>query len=148
MQTGRMWLLGFLLLAVLLMATACTLQEPAEQTGEIEPPRVVGGDAERGAEAIRTYGCDSCHTIPGIATANALVGPPLDSWADRRYIAGKFPNEPEILVQWIRFPQAFEPGTAMPNLGIPEQDARDIAAYLFTLRREQPWIAWGEWWGW
>ncbi|HXF61564.1 MAG TPA: hypothetical protein VNK95_08100, partial [Caldilineaceae bacterium] len=73
MQTGRMWLLGFLLLAVLLMATACTLQEPAEQTGEIEPPRVVGGDAERGAEAIRTYGCDSCHTIPGIATANALV---------------------------------------------------------------------------
>jgi cytochrome c2 len=94
-----------------------------------------GGDARRGAEAIRAYGCDACHTIPGIVTANALVGPPLDGWADRRYIAGKLPNEPELLVQWIRYPQAIEPGTAMPNLGVTEQDARDISAYLFTLRR-------------
>lgn len=97
---------------------------------------LAGGDPRRGAAAIRAYGCDACHTIPGIVTANALVGPPLDKWGDRQYIAGKLPNEPELLIQWIRFPQAIEPGTAMPNMGVTEQDARDIAAYLFTLRRD------------
>jgi cytochrome c2 len=95
-----------------------------------------GGDPSRGAVALRAYGCDSCHTIPGIVTANALVGPPLDAWADRRYIAGKLPNEPEYLIEWIRFPQAIEPGTIMPNLGVTEQDARDMGAYLYTLRRD------------
>ncbi len=62
-----------------------------------------------------------------------MVGPPLDDWSERRFIAGSFPNEPEMLVQWIRFPQAIEPGNAMPNMGVTEQDARDISAYLYTL---------------
>jgi cytochrome c1 len=95
-----------------------------------------GGDSVRGAIALRAYGCDACHTIPGIITANALVGPPLDAWAERQYIAGKLPNEPEYLIEWIRFPQAIEPGTVMPNLGVTEQDARDMGAYLYTLRRD------------
>ena len=30
--------------------------------------------------------------------------------------------------------QAIEPGTAMPNLGVSEGQARSIAAYLYTLR--------------
>jgi hypothetical protein len=28
-------------------------------------------------------------------------------------------------------PDSVEPGTVMPTLGIPEQEARDIAAYLY-----------------
>jgi cytochrome c1 len=72
--------------------------------------------------------------IPGINGAHGQVGPPLDDWSERVYIAGQVPNTTDFLIRWIEVPQAIEPGTAMPNLRVPEGDARDIAAYLYTLR--------------
>ncbi|HEX7088495.1 MAG TPA: c-type cytochrome [Longimicrobiales bacterium] len=98
-------------------------------------PVVPGGDAERGAALLAAYGCGACHAIPGVRGADALVGPPLTGWAERRYIAGSLVNTPENLMRWIMTPQAIEPGTAMPDLGVGEAAARDMAAYLFTLRR-------------
>ena len=95
---------------------------------------VPGGDADRGKTAIAMYGCGSCHTIPGIRTAKGTVGPPLFFWSKRTYIAGQVPNKPDFLIRWIEAPQTIEPGTAMPNLGVSEGTARDIAAYLYTLR--------------
>jgi cytochrome c1 len=104
--------------------------------GDVGTPAtsVPGGDPARGREAIGRYGCGSCHTIPGVTGANALVGPPLTSWAERAYIAGELPNDPGNLVHWIEDPQAVEPGTAMPFLGVSESDARDIASYLYTIK--------------
>src|SRR5947209_2821547 len=93
-----------------------------------------GGDPARGAEAIRKYGCDSCHTIPGIAGAFAHVGPPLTEIGVRSYLAGQLPNTPENMEKWIRDPRGIEPHTAMPDTGVTATDARDIAAYLYTLR--------------
>jgi cytochrome c len=95
---------------------------------------VPGGHASSGKKAIVAYGCGSCHTIPGIPQARGLVGPALAQFALRTYIAGEVPNTPDQLIQWIKTPQAIEPGTAMPNLGVTEAQARDIAAYLYTLR--------------
>jgi cytochrome c1 len=80
------------------------------------------------------YGCASCHTIPGIAGADALVGPPLDRIASRTYVAGVLVNTPENLVRWIQDPPGVDPLTAMPNLRVNEADARDIATFLSTLR--------------
>ncbi len=97
-------------------------------------PLVAGGDAERGRERIVAYGCGSCHTIPGIRTAHGMAGPPLAQFARRSYIAGEVPNSASHLVRWISSPQSIEPGTAMPDLGVTAADARDIAAYLYTLR--------------
>jgi cytochrome c2 len=94
---------------------------------------VPGGDAERGRQTLGDYGCHACHTIPGVPEADAMVGPPLTDWAQRRYIAGLLPNTPENLVKWLRYPQDVEPGTVMPNMDVTEQDARDMAAYLYTL---------------
>ncbi|CAN5882665.1 hypothetical protein BH11GEM1_BH11GEM1_22840 [soil metagenome] len=96
--------------------------------------RVEGGDARRGQQQIVAYGCGSCHTIPGITGANGMVGPPLTSWSQRRIIAGKVTNTPDNLVYWITVPQSIEPGVAMPNLGVSDGQARDIAAYLYTLK--------------
>ena len=62
------------------------------------------------------------------------AGPPLTRIGDRTYIAGMLRNTPANLVRWIREPQAVIPGNAMPNMGVSEADARDIAAYLYTLR--------------
>ncbi len=101
-----------------------------------EPSQVLvpGGDASRGKAAIASYGCGACHEIPGLAQARGVVGPPLLHFARRVYIAGEVSNTVPSLVQWIRAPQSIEPGTAMPDLGVSEQEARDIAAYLYTLR--------------
>ena len=62
------------------------------------------------------------------------VGPPLTAMATRKYIAGSLPNTPANMVRWLTSPQAVRPATAMPDLGITAQDARDIAAYLAELR--------------
>jgi cytochrome c len=95
---------------------------------------VAGGDAARGRQAITAYGCGACHVVPGVRAASGMVGPPLTAFAGRAYIAGEAPNTASALVQWIMNPQSIEPGTAMPALGVSEAHARDIAAYLYTLR--------------
>jgi cytochrome c1 len=95
---------------------------------------IEGGNPDRGKDAIDMYGCGSCHTIPGIRDATGTVGPPLTMWSRRTYIAGEAPNTPDYLIRWIEVPQAIEPGTAMPNLGVTEGRARDIAAYLYTIK--------------
>jgi len=93
-----------------------------------------GGNASRGEQVIATYKCGSCHTIPGIHNANGVFGPPLNEIARRSILAGEFPNEPEILKQWLKSPTTMKPATAMPDLGLTETQARDAAAYLETLR--------------
>lgn len=93
-----------------------------------------GGDVRRGAEVISQFRCGACHIIPGIENANGLVGPPLTMFGRRTFVGGEVPNTPENLVRWILSPQSIEAGTAMPQLGLTEQQARDAAAYLYTLR--------------
>ncbi len=94
---------------------------------------MVGNPAE-GKALIQRYGCGSCHEIPGIRTARGMVGPPLFYYSRRTMIAGELPNSPENLMAWIKNPVAIEPGTAMPDLGVTDSQARDMAAYLYTLR--------------
>jgi cytochrome c2 len=98
------------------------------------PAAVAGGDATRGKQALAAMGCGACHTIDGVASAHGQVGPPLDGIARRSIIAGELPNTPENMMRWIENPQAVEPTTAMPNLGVTPQSARDMTAYLYTLR--------------
>ncbi|HEX6003152.1 MAG TPA: c-type cytochrome [Burkholderiales bacterium] len=91
-------------------------------------------NAARGRVAIQQYACVSCHRIPGVTGPEARVGPPLAGIASRKFIGGVLPNTTENLVRWIRAPQRYSGRlTAMPDLGVTERDARDIAAYLETL---------------
>jgi cytochrome c1 len=95
---------------------------------------VPGGSPDAGKEAILRHGCGSCHTIPGVKGADALVGPPLMKFGKRSYIAGELANTPENLMRWVQDPKGVEPGTDMPNLGVTADEARNIAAYLENLR--------------
>ena len=92
------------------------------------------GDPERGRLLLHQYGCHACHRIPKVLDAIGTAGPPLDDIGARVYLAGTLPNSPQSMAAWIRSPQAFKPGTAMPNLNVTEQDARDMVAYLDRLR--------------
>ncbi len=108
---------------------ACVDHRDAQWAAEM-----TGGSVPRGREAIRSYGCISCHSIPGVTGAHARVGPPLDGIASRSYIAGVLSNTPDHLIEWLRNPPGIDPKTAMPNMKVTERDARDIAAYLYTLK--------------
>jgi cytochrome c len=124
---GAMRHAGRLALAGMLFLLGCS--------GDKDPVRPVpGGDAAQGKRLIANYGCGACHVIPGLRGADGMVGPPLDHFARRAYIAGEVPNSVDFLLRWLEVPQAIEPGTDMPNLGVTEAQARNIAAYLYTLR--------------
>ena len=93
-----------------------------------------GGDPIRGKEAIERYGCNACHIIPGIKGTKGMVGPSLDHIASHSLIAGKFPNNPQTMIDWLQNPPKYDPQSAMPNLGVTPAESRDIAAYLYTLK--------------
>lgn len=92
------------------------------------------GNAQHGAQLIEQEGCGACHEIPGISGANGHVGPPLTDIGERTIIAGVLPNTPDNMLTWLKNPQAVVPGTAMPNMELNDDEAKDIAAYLYTLR--------------
>jgi cytochrome c oxidase assembly factor CtaG/cytochrome c2 len=100
-----------------------------------EAETLTGGSVERGRSAIGRYGCAACHTIPGIADARATVGPPLTNIAVRGYLGGHLTNTPANMITWIQHPQQVDPKNVMPEMGVTDQDARDITAYLYTLRQ-------------
>jgi cytochrome c2 len=112
--------------AILLAATGCS-DAPARMT-------VAGGDAARGREVVVTLECGACHLVPGIRSARGRVGPTLERFAQRPYLAGKWPNDPEHLIRWLRDPPAMAPHTAMPALVHDDAAARDVAAFLYTLQ--------------
>jgi len=101
--------------------------------GERPVVPILGASVERGKEAIHRHGCVACHTIPGIAGPASNVGPPLDHIAKRAYIAGVLPNMPSEMIRWLIDPPQVAPRTAMPAMQLTGEEARDIAAYLYTL---------------
>jgi cytochrome c len=115
-------------LAAVLALSACR-EEPVSR-----PPAAIAGDVRAGFAAMEAYGCGGCHVYPGAGRdGDAWVGPPLDHWARRSFIAGYLPNNQPNLIAWILDPDSIRPGTAMPDLGVTETDARDMAAYLLSL---------------
>ena len=129
MTTGA-WLLliPFAVLLIFLFRAA---------TMQVSPfPTIVvpSGDPLQAPQAIASYGCGSCHTVLGIIGADGKAGPSLNGLGDQMYIAGKIVNTPENLIYFIRFPQEVSPGIGMPDTGITDAAARDIAAYLYTLK--------------
>lgn len=113
-------------LVVCLVSGACAPHDEAVESR-------IGGDVERGRVALRQHACGTCHVIPGVTGADALVGPPLNGIGTRRYIAGILPNTPANMMQWIQDPQGVSPLSAMPGLGVSDRDALDMIAYLYTL---------------
>jgi cytochrome c len=121
---------------VVLLVAACA----GEVNGVPEPRPVPQSSVAAGRRLMASYGCGACHTIPGVPGADARAAPPLDRFYQRSYIAGHLMNTSANLVQWIQDPQAVEPGTAMPNLGVTADEAEAMAAYLY----HKPTLA--DWW--
>lgn len=123
------WRAGLIVAVAVLTISGCT----GGQTVKGYRART-GGNAQRGKQIIAEYRCGACHTIPGIRNANGVFGPPLNFFSRRSYIGGNVANTPANLIKWIKSPPSLKPKTAMPALGLSEQQARDAAAYLDTLK--------------
>jgi len=50
------------------------------------------------------------------------------------YLAGRLTNVPDNMIRWIRHPHEVDPQTAMPEMNVTEQDARDLTEFLYTRR--------------
>lgn len=128
-----LWLLGIAVTAIA-MVVGYAFYAQREQSRIAERAALLThGDPEAGNAALVRYGCGGCHDIPNVVGAHGLAAPPLTNFGARAYIAGELRNTPDSLVQWIMHPHAVEPKTAMPEMGVTERDARDMAAYLYTL---------------
>jgi len=99
--------------------------------GVPEPRSASERSIAAGRRLMASYGCGACHSIPGVPGADAMAAPPLNCFYERIYIAGRLSNTGENLTKWIQNPQLIDPGTAMPNLGVSQEEADDIAAYLY-----------------
>lgn len=124
--------LGLLIAAAALTALISGCDNLSDRRVKEAAALTDGGNARVGREEIRKYGCNSCHEISGVPGARGLIGPPLTNIGQRYYIAGELANTPNNLMSWIQHPHQIEPHTLMPEMGVSEQDSRDIAAYLYA----------------
>ena len=90
--------------------------------------------AEDGRRTLAAAGCSGCHDIPGLAPRGGNVGPSLEGFGERVYIAGILPNTRENLIRWITQAQDVHPGDAMPSTPLAPAQADAVAAYLQKLR--------------
>lgn len=126
-----------ILVTLLLGATAATstvMQRAREQEALARARDLTGGDPQRGKALARQLGCVACHVMPGVRGPQSRVGPPLKDFAKGKFVGGAADNTPENVIRFIRDPRAIAPKSAMPNVGVREAEARDLAAYLYALR--------------
>lgn len=113
-----------------------------ESTAKIEKPSYAGGSAEKGRALVEAKGCTTCHALD--------VDPPLaGAAADKKYERGalalapdlRFARErldPETIIAWVKSPRALKSDTLMPEFGLTEVEARDIATFLVTAKLTEP----------
>ena len=110
-----------------------TLLTAACGQGHAPARTIAGADAERGLAVIRREGCAACHVVPGVDWPEGKTGPSLNGFGSSPLIAGRLPNRPDVLAAWLIDPPSLAPGTAMPPSPLTEAEARDVAAFLYTL---------------
>ncbi|MDB5369032.1 MAG: putative cytochrome c class protein [Roseomonas sp.] len=128
----RAWILGFVVMAVAVSTGGAGWWLLQVREAKNIARALTGGEPDRAPALITRYGCGGCHTIPGIPGADGRVAAPLNGLLERVYVGGVARNTAANLTGWIVNPRAFSPRSAMPATGITEDEARDVAAYLYT----------------
>jgi cytochrome c1 len=96
-------------------------------------PTLGDADVANGRRLVTAKGCVACHTFPDVTWPRGRLGPSLEAFGRQGLIAGRLPNQPGVLMQFVRNAPALVPGTAMPATTMSDQEARDVTAYLLTL---------------
>lgn len=118
---------AYIVLPLLAVMAAC--KAPPE-----DRHAVAGADPESGRKLAHERGCGSCHHIPGV-WPQGTIGPPLTTFAGQALIAGRLPNRADVLAAFVRDAPSLIPDSTMPAMPLSEGEARDVAAFLYTLKR-------------
>lgn len=76
-----------------------------------------------GASLFKTSGCLGCHKVDSVE-APEKAGPALDRLAEK--------IRPEWLSSWIKNPKSHSLSSRMPNLGLSEKEAQEVATFLMS----------------
>lgn len=115
--------------ALCLIALLAACDGPPDRT-----PMLADADVKRGRQLVTDKGCVACHAFPDVKWPRGSLGPSLENFGKQGLIAGRLPNQPGVLMQFVRNAPAQIPGTAMPAVPMTDQEARDVSAYLLQLR--------------
>lgn len=100
-----------------------------QRASPVEPT----GDAAEGKAIFARSACVGCHTIRGVSAG--VLGPDLTHFGSRgRLGAGMWPNSVDNVAAWVKDPQRLKPGVKMPSVGLTDEQARAVAAYLVGLK--------------
>ena len=105
---------------------------------------LAGADTARGRKLFEAKGCPSCHAITG---AGKLEGAPekVDAKTAAQAVRRSRPISRRrgrrmaatlAVVAWITSPKAMKADTPMPELPMPADEVRDIAAFVLTSKLE------------
>ena len=120
-------------LLLLTVSVACNRGEAAKTVAQAGPAPI--GNAARGSQLAAQYGCNVCHIIPGVEGPQGSLGPSVQGLGSRPAISmGAVQNTPANLAQFIQNPAALNPQSSMPPSGASEADAKELAAFLLTLK--------------
>ena len=96
-------------------------------------PADATGPAAAGKALFAGSACVGCHTIKGVSAG--ILGPDLTHFGSRTMLAaGMWPNTPDNVAEWVKDPQRLKPGVKMPALGLTDEQAKAVAAYLLSLK--------------
>ncbi len=103
----------------------------------------LAGDPEKGKTLVNTMGCGTCHAMSGgelLASAIPVTLEPAVLEVGMRFapdlalVQGRM--APDTLASWLLDPQSLKDDAMMPKIPMSEQDARDMAAYLLSVKLE------------
>ena len=120
--------------ALVIVGTAGWFWHSHRVSSDRSAAQMTSGEPQRGKETMVSLGCVACHDVPGVTGTKREVGPSLAGFGLRPFVAGAAENTPEKLIQFLRDPRSIAPKSAMPKLKMSEAEARDMAAFLYTLQ--------------
>jgi mono/diheme cytochrome c family protein len=99
-----------------------------------------GADAiARGKNSVVTLGCLGCHKYRG---RGGVLGPDITYVGDKTrhdfdfsHVKGEH-TAPQWLFEHFKVPREVSPGSRMPDYGLSDEEARDLAAYMMSLHRK------------
>ena len=114
---------------ILLCTSLVACDGPPDRTSTL-------GDANttKGRQLVTSKGCVACHTFPDVEWPRGGLGPSLQNFGRQGLIAGRLPNQPGVLMEFVQNAPILVTGTAMPTILMTDQEARDVTAYLLTLK--------------
>ena len=94
-----------------------------------------GGSRTRGKELFETVGCQACHVAEGYTAVRDERGTSYDIAPELTRVGSKV--SPDWLFDWLKNPRHYNPTTRMPSLRLTDDEARNLVAYLMSLKDER-----------